>query len=83
MQEFAGKQKDRVLYVIAHSDKPLTDREISNRTGIERSTVCARRNELLKEGKIVKAGEVTGEAGVKNETWKSIVNYELRIKNGE
>lgn len=55
---------------------PATDWDVSRLLGIERSSVCGRRNTLVKYGLIVKHDEVKVERGkriVINARWKAVV----------
>ena len=44
-----ARQKDEILYVVKHSNKDLTRREISHHTKIENSSVAGRVNEMIGE----------------------------------
>lgn len=65
--ERVGRQCLELL--AAYVDGPLTDREAASVLSVAISTICARRNELVKL-KLVKAVDtVQGECGVRNTRW--------------
>jgi len=55
--EFKGNNQSQIIYnVIKSSDKPLTPKEIANKTDIKRVTVMANLRLLLSDGSIKKVG---------------------------
>jgi hypothetical protein len=48
--------RESVRAAIAMSDGGMTDKEISDATGLEINCVCGRRNELVASGDVVKIG---------------------------
>lgn len=48
---------------------PLTDRRAAELMGIERTTVNARRAQLVKDGKVIFYDAVPGTCGVRNTRW--------------
>jgi len=53
----AETQKDKILMLFRFSREPMTNREMAFALGMEPSTVSARRNELIEEGKMKMAGK--------------------------
>lgn len=69
---------------------PATDWDVSRLLGIERSSVCGRRNKLIEYGLIVKHDEIKVERGkriVENARWKVVIQVPdvllKKRKNGE
>ena len=69
---------------------PATDWDVSRLLGIERSSVCGRRNTLMNYGLIIKHDEVKVERGkrtVENARWKVVIQVPdvllNKRKNGE
>lgn len=55
------------------ADGPQTDAELAQRLGVERSTVNARRAELVKAGRVVAVGtRKNATTGVNNTTWSVV-----------
>lgn len=64
------------VYLAFKQIGPATDWDVSRLLGIERSSVCGRRNTLVKYGLIVKHDEVKVERGkriVENARWKVLI----------
>lgn len=64
------------VYLAFKQIGPATDWSVSRKLGIERSSVCGRRNTLVKYGLIEKFDEVTVERGkriVKNARWRVVI----------
>lgn len=69
---FAAFQREKLLAAY-ETHGPLTDHEMEAETDIDRSSVCARRNELIKLGQVEKdAGRVrlNPTTGVNNTLWR-------------
>lgn len=63
---------------------PCTDWDVSRLLGIERSSVCGRRNTLVKYGLIVKFDEVQVERGkrlVPNARWQVVIKIPEKLIN--
>lgn len=67
-QERVGRQCLALLQLY-RDEGPLTDREAAKRLGVERTTINARRGELVKRGWVVAVDLVETETGVKNTRW--------------
>jgi len=50
-------QREMIMMLFRFSNEPMTNREIAKALGMEPSTVSARRNELITDGKLHKAGK--------------------------
>jgi len=69
----ASTQRERLLIILKYNGMPMTDSEAGFILRLPSSTVSARRNELIKKGKVKKAKarkcEVTGFTAY---TWEAI-----------
>jgi hypothetical protein len=71
-QSGAKDQRQRI-YDLLFLHGPMTDHEISEALRMLRSTVCARRNELLDEGRVMACGLKPGPFRIRNTEWGAIV----------
>lgn len=71
-QSRARFHRDRI-YELLVDRGPLTDHEISQALSMLRSTVCARRNELLEERRVMACGLKPGPFRIRNTEWGAIV----------
>jgi len=67
----AQTQADRYLALLKASPDGLTDMQAARQLGLERSTINARRAELVKSDLVYAGGFRRGETGIKNVTWKA------------
>jgi hypothetical protein len=70
----AGRAPSQVARVLqALKDRPwgLTDQELADLLGIQRSTINARRSELVKGNLVYAAGFKDGKFGTRNVVWKA------------
>lgn len=64
----SGKQTAALLGLYEQHG-PLTDAEAARRLGVERTTVNARRNELVRRGLVVAVDTVKAATGIRNTRW--------------
>lgn len=72
-EDAKGRSVPQVIrYLKALKDRPdrgLTDWEAAELLGVERSTINARRAELVEAGLVVPSGDRPGPTGVRNTVW--------------
>jgi predicted ArsR family transcriptional regulator len=66
--ERAGRQA-LALLALYRQHGPLTDREAARRLDVERTTINARRNELVKLGLVTSHGSKRADTGIRNTLW--------------
>lgn len=68
----APRQSERYLALLQEHPDGLTDWEAAARLGVERTTINARRMELVKMGKVYSDGFRKNEtSGIRNTVWKA------------
>ncbi len=66
----ANQQVRYLAYLRLRGAQGATDREAAEYLGLERTSVNARRSELVKAGLVVPGGFRRGPTGIKNVAWK-------------
>ncbi len=66
--ERCGRQAVALLSLY-RADGPLTDVQAAKGLSVERTTICARRNELVRLGLVRAVDSIKGEHGISNTRW--------------